>query len=92
MFSNLNVAAWTLSIGHCPLDWNSVHLEYEIYWVEVPCHQLLLRRVLLQVVVRWYGCLRLLLGVVVVLLLCLWRLLQPMNSLAQLLSLDRWVW
>ena len=56
---------------------------------------MLLLRLLLQVVVRWYGCLPVLLGVVVVvalLFLHLRRLLQPLNSLVLLLSLDRWVW
>ena len=75
------------------MDWNSVPLEYEICWAEVPCHQLFLLRLLLQAVVRWYGCHRVLLGVVVVVvLLCLRRLLRPLNFLVRLLSLDHWVW
>ena len=52
-----------------------------------------LLRFFLQAVVRLYGCLRVLLGVVVVLLLLLLllrlrRLLQPLNFLVRLLSLD----
>ena len=46
--------------------------------------------------VRWYGCLPVLLGVVVVvvalLFLHLRRLLQPLNFLVRLPSLDHWVW
>ena len=62
---------------------------------------MLLLLLLLQVVVRWYGCLRVLLGVVVVVVvrwygclrvLRLQRLLQPLILLVRLLSLDHWVW
>ena len=48
--------------------------------------------------VRWYGCLPALLGVVVVvevvvlLFLLLRRLLQPLSFLVRLLRLDHWVW
>ena len=51
-------------------------------------------RLILQAVVRWYGYLWVLLGVVVVVvvvLVLLQRLLQPLNSLALLLCLDHWV-
>ena len=54
-----------------------------------------LLRLLLQAVVRWYGCLPALLGVVVVvvlLILLLRRLLQPLSFLVRLLSLDHWAW
>ena len=58
---------------------------------------MLLLQLPLQAVVRWYGCLPALLGVVVVvvvvlLFLLLRRLLQPLSFLVRLLRLDHWVW